>query len=69
MKSCARAWLNFEERTAVLVEREVQWRGDERRERPLKEARPRYPQAAIENMNSRAGGGVDHEVVTSLALG
>ena len=61
--------MSFEERTALLVEREVHWRGDKRRERLLKEARLQYPQAAIEDMDGRAGSGVDRKTVMSLALG
>jgi hypothetical protein len=38
--------MSFEERTALLVERGVHWRGDKRRGRLLKEARLKYPQAA-----------------------
>lgn len=60
--------MSFEERTALLVEREVHWRGDKRRERLLKEARLKYPQAAIEDMDARAGRGIDRKAVMSLAL-
>ena len=61
--------LSFEERLALLVEREVHLRHDKRRARLLKEARLKYPQAAIEDLDTRAGRGLDRRAVMSLALG
>lgn len=61
--------LSFEERLALLVERELHQRDDKRRERLLKEARLKYPQAAIEDLDGRAGRGIDRRTVMSLALG
>lgn len=61
--------LSFEERIALLVERELHQRDDKRRERLLKEARLKYPQAAIEDLDGRAGRGIDRGSVMSLALG
>jgi len=61
--------MSFEERMALLVEREVHWRGDKKRERLLKDARLKYPQAAIEDLDSRAGRGIDRRAVTALVLG
>lgn len=61
--------MSFEERIALLVDREVHWRSDKRRERLLKEAKLKYPQAAIEDLDTRAGRGVDRRAVMSLALG
>jgi DNA replication protein DnaC len=61
--------MSFEERMALLVEREVHWRGDKKRERLLKEARLKYPQAAIEDLDTRAGRGIDRRAVTALVLG
>lgn len=61
--------MSFEERMALLVEREVHWRGDKKRERLLKEARLKYPQAAIEDLDTRTGRGVDRRAVTALVLG
>lgn len=61
--------MSFEERMALLVEREVHWRGDKKRERLLKDARLKYSQAAIENLDTRAGRGVDRRAVTALVLG
>lgn len=61
--------LSFEERLALLVERELHQRDDKRRERLLKEARLKYPQAAIEDLDVRPGRGLDRRAVMSLALG
>ena len=61
--------LSFEERLALLVERELHQRDDKRRERLLKEACLKYPQAAIEDLDGRPGRGVDRRAVMSLALG
>ena len=61
--------LSFEERLALLVERELHQRDDKRRERLLKKTRLKYPQAAIEDLDGRPGRGVDRRAVMSLALG
>ncbi len=50
--------MSFEERLALLVERELHWRSDKKRERLLKDAKLKYPQAAIEDLDSRAGRGL-----------
>jgi len=61
--------MSFEERIALLVDREVHWRNDKRHARLLKEAKLRYGQASIEDLDSRAGRGVERKAVMSLALG
>jgi DNA replication protein DnaC len=61
--------LSFEERLALLVEREVASRDDRRRTRLLGMARLKYPQATIEDVDTRAGRGVERAQITSLALG
>lgn len=63
------ASLSFEERLSLLVDREASWRDDRRRTRLLKLAGLKYPQAAIEDLDTRAGRGVDPRSLTSLALG
>lgn len=63
------AAMSFEERLALLVDREVHWRNDKRQARLLKLARLKYPQAAIEDIDSRAGRGIQRSAVMSLALG
>ncbi len=61
--------LSFEERMALLVEREVHWRSDKKRERLMKEARLKYPQAAIEDLDTRSGRSIERKVIMSLVLG
>jgi len=61
--------LSFEERLALLVDREVHWRSDRRQARLLKAAQLKYPQACIEDIDSRSGRGLDRSAVMSLALG
>ncbi len=61
--------LSFEERVALLVERELHCRNDRKLLRLLKNARLKYGQAAIEDIDSRTGRGIDRREVMSLALG
>jgi DNA replication protein DnaC len=63
------AAMSFEERLALLVEREVHCRNDRRLTRLLKLARLKYAQAAIEDIDSRPSRGLDRRAVMSLALG
>jgi DNA replication protein DnaC len=63
------AALSFEERLSLLVDREASWRDHRRRTRLLKQARLKYPQAAIEDLDKRAGRDMDPRSPTSLALG
>lgn len=63
------AVLSFEERLGLLVERELHHRQDRRLERLLKNARLKYGQAAIEDIDSRPGRGVNRAELMSLALG
>jgi DNA replication protein DnaC len=60
--------LSFEERLALLVDREVHARNDRKLLRLLKSARLKYGQAAIEDIDSRAGRSLDRRDVMSLAL-
>jgi DNA replication protein DnaC len=60
--------LSFEERLALLVDREVHARSDRRQTRLLQKARLKYPHAAIEDVDSRAGRGIDRKAFMSLAL-
>jgi DNA replication protein DnaC len=60
--------MSFEERLALLVEREVHGRQDRRCARLLKLAKLKYPQAAIEDLDSRPGRGIERSAVMSLAL-
>jgi DNA replication protein DnaC len=63
------AAMSFEERLALLVDCEVHGRQDRRCARLLKTAKLRYPQAAIEDLDSRATRGLERSTVMSLALG
>ena len=60
--------MSFEERLTLLVDREVHYRSDRRLTRLLKQAKLKYAQAAIEDIDTRAGRGVDRSAVMSLAL-
>ena len=60
--------MSFEERMALLVDREVSSRDDRRRTRLLSLARLKYPQATIEDVDTRRGRGVERSQITSLAL-
>ena len=61
--------MSFEERLALLVDREVHWRSDKRQVRLLKAANLKYPQACIEDIDTHAGRGLERAAVMSLALG
>lgn len=61
--------MSFEERLALLVDREVHGRQDRRCARLLKNAKLKYPQAAIEDLDSRAARGLERSAVMSLVLG
>ena len=63
------AALSFEERLALLVDREIYCRNDRKLARLLKNAQLKYTQAAIEDIDARAGRGIDRREVMSLALG
>ena len=63
------AALTFEERIALLIDREVHARNDRKLIRLLKNAHLKYGQAAIEDIDARAGRGIDRREVMSLALG
>ncbi len=61
--------MSFEKRLALLVDREVHGRQDRRCARLLKTAKLKYPQAAIEDLDSRSTRGIERSAVMSLALG
>jgi DNA replication protein DnaC len=62
------AALSFQERLALLVDREVHHRGDRKRALLLKKARLKFAQACIEDVNSKPGRGIDRSALMSLAL-
>ena len=47
------AAMSFEERLALLIDREVHCRSDRKQARLLKQAHLKYPQAAIEDLDAR----------------
>jgi len=61
--------LPFEQRLALLVQREVDWRDSKRLERLLKAARLKVSSACLEDIDWRASRGLSREVITSLAGG
>ena len=63
------AAMSFEERLALLIDREVHCRSDRKQARLLKQAHLKYPQAAIEDLDARTTRGIDRRTVMSLALG
>jgi DNA replication protein DnaC len=68
LQTSGMAAMSFEERLALLVDREVHGRQDRRCARLLKLAKLKYPQAAIEDLDSRTRG-MERSAVMSLALG
>lgn len=66
--STASTTLSFEERLALMVDREVHHRGDKRRAALLKRAGLKYPQACIEDVDGRGGRGFERSALMSLAL-
>jgi DNA replication protein DnaC len=63
------AALSFEERLALLVDREVHSRNDRKLLRLLKNAHLKYAQATIEDIDTRPSRGIDRRQVMSMALG
>jgi hypothetical protein len=53
LSSAASTGLSFEERLALMVDREVHHRNDKRRVALLKRAGLKYPQACIEDVDSK----------------
>jgi DNA replication protein DnaC len=65
----AAASLPFEERLALLVQREVDWRDGKRLTRLLKAARLKLSGACIEDIDWRASRGLDRALISALAGG
>lgn len=61
--------LPFEQRLALLVQREVDWRDSKRLERLMKAARLKVSTACLEDIDWRASRSLSRELVTSLAGG
>lgn len=60
--------MSFEERFALLVQNECDARHARRCQRLLKQARLRYPQANVEDFDTRPGRGLDRSRFMSLVL-
>jgi DNA replication protein DnaC len=63
------ASLSFEDRLALLVEREAAHRNGCRLARLLAKARLKYPQACLEDLDTRASRALDARLIASLAHG
>lgn len=63
------ATLGFEERLALLVQREIDWRDGKRLTRLLKAAKLKVSGACIEDLDWRASRGLDRNLVAALAGG
>lgn len=61
--------LSFEERLTLLVQRELDWRDSKRVARLLKAARLKVSAACVEDIDWRAGRGLDRHLITALAQG
>ena len=68
LTNSACAGLGFEERLALLVDRELHHRHDKRLAALLKRARLSYPQACIEDVQAGADRGLERNAFTQLAL-
>lgn len=61
--------LAFDDRLAMLVQREIDWRGGKRLARLLKAAKLKLASACLEDIDWRASRGLDRNLVTALAGG
>lgn len=68
LSSAASTSLRFEERLALMVDREVHHRDDKHRAALMKRAGLKYPQACIEDADSKPGRGFERSSLMSLAL-
>lgn len=68
LTNSACAGLGFEERLALLVDRELHHRHDKRLAALLKRAKLKYPQACIEDVHTGSGRGLNRNAFTQLAL-
>lgn len=68
LTNSACAGLGFEQRLALLVDRELHHRHDKRLAALLKRARLKYPQACIEDVQAGSGRDLERNAFTQLAL-
>ena len=64
--STAATELGFEERLAMLVQREVDWRDGKRLARLLKAAKLKVASACIEDIDWRASRGLDRRQISAM---
>jgi DNA replication protein DnaC len=67
--SAAAAGLAFEERLAMVVQREIDWRDGKRLARLLKAAKLKVCTACIEDIDWRSSRGLDRSLIAALASG
>ena len=67
--SAAAATLSFEERLALVVQREIDWRDAKRIERLLKAAKLKISSACLEDIDWRSSRGLDRTLISALAGG
>jgi len=67
--SAAATALAFDERLAMLVQREIDWRDGKRLARLLKAAKLKVGSACIEDIDWRGSRGLDRNLITALAGG
>ena len=67
--SAAAGELAFDDRLAMLVQREIDWRDAKRLTRLLKAAKLKLASACLEDIDWRASRGLDRNLVTALAGG
>ena len=60
--------MSFEERLALLVDREINLRNERKQTRLLQNAQLKFPRAAIEDFDNRSGRGIERKAFISLAL-
>ena len=61
--------LSFDERLALLVSHEVQHRENQRMTKVMREAKLKFPNACIEDVDASPGRGIDRAVLRQLASG
>ena len=61
--------LSFEERIAMIIDREVHWRDSKRNQRLLKQAKLKNNSACLEDIDYRAGRGLERKVLAALGSG
>ncbi len=61
--------LSFEERIAMIIDREVHWRDSKRIQRLLKQAKLKNSSACLEDIDYRAGRGLERKVLAALGSG